>query len=63
MEKGDCVWVTHVKQRSLHKYPRVERGQEHDRSSAGEEGYAVISAGCEGKRNETRPLRPTFCTM
>ena len=32
--------------------------KEHDRSSAGEEGYAVLCAGCEGiKRNGTRPLR------
>ena len=28
---------------------------EHDRSGAGEEGYAALFAGCEG--NGTRPLR------
>ena len=26
--KGDCVWVTHFKHRSLHKYIRMVRGQD-----------------------------------
>ena len=27
-QKGDCVWVTHFKHRSLHKYTRVARGRD-----------------------------------
>ena len=27
-KKGDSVWVTHFKHRSLHKYTRVARGQD-----------------------------------
>ena len=33
-------------------------GKEHDRSSAGEEVYAAISAGCKGSEgNEMKPIR------
>ena len=53
-QKGDCLWVTHFKHRSLHKYTRV----------AGEEGYAVICVGCEGsERYGTRPFRSPCCTV
>ena len=46
MLKADCVGNTHFEHRSLHKYTRVNRGgKEHDRSSAGKEGYAVLCAG------------------
>ena len=48
---------TYFEQIFLHKYKMVARGsgkREHDRSGAGEEGYAVI---CEGsERTRTRPL-------
>ena len=27
-QKGDCVWVTYFKHRSLHKYTRVVIGQD-----------------------------------
>ena len=38
--------------------------KEHDRSNAGEEGYAVICARWEGgKTDGTRPLRSQCCTM
>ena len=63
----------YFKHRSLHKYTRVARGQngveikidgDGDISSAGEETYAAICAGCEGdKRNGTRPLGPRCCTL
>ena len=62
--KGACVWVTHFEHRSLHKYTKVARGQEHDRSGAGEEGYAALCARCEGReRNQIWPLRSTCCTV
>ena len=42
---------TYFEHKSLHKYTGVIRGQEHDRSGAGEEGY-------EGsERNRMMPLR------
>ena len=67
LQKQGCVWVTHFKHRSLPKYARGarwSRGREHDRSSAGEEGYAAICAECEhSKKNLTRPLRPPCYTM
>ena len=28
VQKGDCVWVMYFKHRSLHKYTRLERGQD-----------------------------------
>ena len=38
--------------------------KEYDRSSAGEEGYAAICAGCEGgERDGMRPFRPPCCTV
>ena len=48
-EKGLCVSNTYFK---------------HDRSCAGEEGYATICANCEGgERDGSRPLRPLCCTV
>ena len=39
-------------------------GKEHDRSAAGEDGYAGLSAGCEGsERNGTRPIRSPCGTV
>ena len=68
--KWDCVGNTYFKLRSLHKYTRLARVQdrvevkEHDRSGAGEEGYAVIYAGCKGsERKGTRLLRLPCCTV
>ena len=44
---------TYFKHRRLHKYTRVERGQD------GVEIKSITDAGCEvGERNGTRPLRP-----
>ena len=45
---------------SLHKYTRVARNhdrvaKEHNRSGAGEEGFAALCAGCE-RTPSTRPL-------
>ena len=38
--------------------------KEHDKSSAGEEGYAAICAGCEGgEKDGRRPLRPPCYTV
>ena len=55
---------TYSEHKSLHKYTRVPRGQEHDSSDASEEGYAVLCAGCEGsKGNGTRQLRSPCCTV
>ena len=70
-KKGDSVWVTQFKHRSLHKYTRVTRGQDGleiksmiDLSGAGEEGNAAICAGCDfGERDGMRPFRPLCCTV
>ena len=64
-QKGDCLWVTYFKYKSLHNYTREGSRQsgykEHNRSSAGEEGYATMCAGCEGdERNSMRPLSTTM---
>ena len=43
---------------------RWSEGKEHDRSVAGEEGYAVLCAGCKGgERNGMRPLRSPCGTV
>ena len=64
MLKGGCVWVTYFEHMSLHKYTRVARGKEYDRSGAGEEGYAVFCAACEGsERNWITHLRSPCCTV
>ena len=63
---GQCVGNTYFQHRSIHTYTRVARGRdgvdtEHDRSSAGEEGYAAICAECEdGDRDGTRLPRPPY---
>ena len=44
-ERGLCIGNTYFEQRSLHENTWVVRGQEHDRSDTGEEGYAVVCAG------------------
>ena len=66
-ERGLCMGNTHFKDRGLHKYTRMTRGRddvEHDKSGAGEEGYAVICAGCEGsERDGTWPFRPPCYTV
>ena len=68
-ERGLCVGNTYFKYRSLHKYTvakgsRRSGGKEHDRSSAGEEEYDAICAGCEGvETNLMRTLRPPCCAV
>ena len=51
----------------MHKSGKGSRrsgDKEHDRSGPGENGYAVICAGCEGgDRDGTRPLRTPCCTV
>ena len=65
-QKGDCVWE-HILNTEVCistqecKGSRRSGDKEHDRSIAGEEGYA---AGCEGgERNGTRPFRSPCCTL
>ena len=63
-QKGDCLWVTYFKYKSLHNYTRQGSRQsgykEDNRSSAGEEGYAAICAGRQAsERDGPRPIRPT----
>ena len=44
--------------------PSWSGGKEHDRSDAGEKGYAAFDAACEGsERNGMRHLRSPCCTM
>ena len=46
------------------KGARWSEYEEHDRSSAGEEGYPAICAGCEGgERNGMISLRLPCCTL
>ena len=55
-ERGLCEGYTYFKHKTG-KGARRSGGKEHNRSSAGEEGYAAICAGCEGgERNGMRPL-------
>ena len=60
---------TYFEHKNLHKYTRMARGQdgeevEHNRTGAGEEGYAAFCAGCEGReRNLTMHLRSPCCTV
>ena len=56
VERGLCVGNTFFKHRSL--------GKEYDRSSTGEEGYAVLCVGCEGSEgNGTTPIRSPCGTI
>ena len=46
------------------KGSRRSGGKEHDRSGAGEEGYAAIYEGCEGsERNGMGPIRSPCDTV
>ena len=62
-KKGGCVGNTYFKQRSLHKYTRVAKGQDgveiKSMTDLVTEGYAAIYTECEdGERDGRRPLRP-----
>ena len=65
MLKGDCVWVTCTLSTSVcisTQGSRRNGGKEHDRSGAGEEGYAALCAGCEGnERNEVTQITILYC--
>ena len=69
-KKGDSVWVTHFKYRSVNKYTRVAGGQ--DGVEIKSMIYLVLVKrdmlryvqGCEGsERDRTHPLRPLCCTV
>ena len=66
---GLCVGNTCFEHKNLHKYTRLASDQngvevKHDKSGAGEEGYAAFCTGCEGsERNGTRHLRSPYCTV
>ena len=63
MLKGSCVGNTYFEHKSGEGL-RWSGCKEHDRSGAGEEGYAPFCAGCEGsKRNGTRDLRSPCCNV
>ena len=62
--KGDCVCITYTLSTGVCISTQGCGGKEHDRSSASEEGYAAICAGClGGERNGRRPLRSPYCTV
>ena len=64
MLKGGCVWVTHTLCTMDGKGSRWGEGKEHDRSGAGEEGYAALCAGCEGsERNGMKSIRSPCGTV
>ena len=60
---------TYFKHRSLHNYTRGGKGvtrsggKEHDRSGAGEEGYAAICAGVRMGRGMGRSLSDHLCKV
>ena len=63
-ERGLGVGDTYFKYISFLKYTREPKGQEHNRSGADEEGYAVLCAECEGsERNGMRPFRSPCGTV
>ena len=66
VKKGDCVWVTHFKHRSVHKYTRVAE------SRGGVEIKGMIDLVLikrdmlryvQGERDGMRPLRPLCSTV
>ena len=68
-ERGLCMGNTYFKHRSWistqgWQGAKTDGDKEHDRSGAGEEGYASLYAGCEGiERNGSRSFRSPCGTV
>ena len=66
VEKVDCVWVTHFKYRSFHKYTRMAKGQERVKIKSMmlvKRDMLRYVQDVRAVRDRTRPLTPPCCTV